>query len=260
MTMAYSGVDPDSPQSAHLSENRRAEFEALSRELAENELALATLESGLSAFEKRYAGTIGLLLAEVDELEKAIANELLRKHPTEDYRKGSERADKKAKISRDAVNERIQDHKKPFTPSDELRNLYRKVAKAIHPDLASDSTERAYRTSLMARANEAYKNGNLEALEQILDEWDHRSARELSTQVPSSEYGQFEQIMLNIRARISEIRRKTSELQKSELYQLMIKVERAELEGRDLLGEMAENLHGQIQAARGLLESLREKD
>jgi hypothetical protein len=260
MNMANSKVDPNPPQSENGFESRHAEFEALSKELAESELELATLENKLSEFEKRYARTVGILFAELDELEKEIAKELLRLNPTEEYKQGFQRAERKAKNSQDAVNERIvQNEKKPFTPSDELKNLFRKVAKIIHPDLATDEHERAYRNSLMARANEAYKNGDLEALEQILDEWEHRDEKTFSKEAQPSQLDQLEQKILQVRTRINAIERRIAELGKSELYQLMIKVEQAELEGRDLLGDMAKNLQDQIQAAKGLLESLREK-
>jgi hypothetical protein len=62
-----------------------------------------------------------------------------------------------------------------------------------------------------------------------------------------------------VKARIKAIERRTAELEESKLYQLLTKVEQAELEGRDLLAEMAANLRDQIRAAHLLLESLREK-
>lgn len=252
---------PSSTQGDNDFRGRESEFEALSRDLAEKELELATLENKLSAFEKRYARTVGILFAEIDELEKEIAKELFRLNPKEEYKQGFQRAERKAKNSQDAVNEKINQYeKKPFTPSDELKSLFRKVAKTIHPDLATDEHERAYRNSLMARANEAYKNGDIEALEQILDEWEHRDEKSFSKEAQPSQLDQLGQKILQVKTRITEIERKIAELKKSELYQLMIKVEQAELEGRDLLGDMAENLQEQIQAAKGLLESLREKD
>jgi hypothetical protein len=162
--MTNSRLDPTLPQSENRFESRYAEFEALSKDLAERELELATLENRLSEFEKRYARTVGVLFAELDELEKEIAKELFRLNPTEEYRQGFQRAEKKAKSSHDAVDpERLaQNEKKPFAPSDELKNLFRRVAKMIHPDLATDERERAHRTSLMARANEAYKTIKME--------------------------------------------------------------------------------------------------
>ena len=111
------------------SKERHAEFESLLRDLAEKELELSTLESKLSWFEDRYARTVGILFAELDEIEKEIAEELLRLNPKDEYRQGFKKAEKKAQASRDAIDEKIsQSEKKPFEPSEELRNLFRQVA------------------------------------------------------------------------------------------------------------------------------------
>ena len=258
--MTNSRNDPNPSLSENGYESQRAEFDLLSAELAERELELATLENKLSEFEKRYARTVGILFAELDKLEKEIANELFRLNPTKEYRHGFQRAERKAQNSQDAVNERInQSEKKPFNPSDELKSLFRKVAKIIHPDLSIDEEERAYRNSLMAKANEAYRNGDLETLEQILDEWEHRNEKTFVKEEQPSQLDQLEQKIIQVKTRIKAIEKRIAELVKSELYQLMIKVERAEFEGRDLLDDMAKDIQYQIQAAKGYLESLREK-
>lgn len=251
---------PNSALGDNDSRGRESEFEALSRELAEKELELATLENKLSAFEQRYARTIGILLAELDDLEKEIAKELYRLHPNEKYRQGFQRAKRKAKTSQDAVDEKIsQAEGEQFTPSDELKKLFRKVAKTVHPDLATDEREQAYRNSLMARANEAYRKGDMAALQQILDEWECRDEKSISTEAQPSQSDQLEQQLLQIRMRIKTIQMRIDGLKKSELYQLLIKVEQAALQGRDLLGDMVMDLQYQIQSAKALLESFKQK-
>jgi hypothetical protein len=242
------------------SRDRNAEFELLSKELAEKELELSTLESRLSWFEGKYAREVGILLAELDEIEREIARELLRLYPKEEYRQGFQRAERKAKASRDAIDEKAAEgHKRPFEPSDELRDLFRKVAKAIHPDFAVDPQERAFRNTLMARANEAYKKGDMEGLRRILEQWENKDKRSFEHEAALAQVDQLDQQIRQIRLRISEIRIRITELVKSDLYQLMVKVEQAELEGRDLLNEMARKLQVQILEAGKLLASLQEK-
>src|SRR6185437_4455398 len=63
-----------------------------------------------------------------------------------------------------------------FNPSEELKKLYREVAKTCHPDLADDDEERAHRHTFMTRANEAYEANNAERLAQVLGEWHHSPA------------------------------------------------------------------------------------
>jgi hypothetical protein len=259
--MQDSNLIPNPTQGENDSRRREEEFEALSRELTEKEFELATLENELSAFERRYARTVGILFAELDNLEKEIAKELYRLHPDEEYEQGFRRAERKAKASNEAVDERIgQSEEKPFSPSEELKRLFRKVAKAVHPDLSTDEHERAYRNSLMTRANEAYKNEDMEALEQILYEWEHRDEESFSKEAQPSPLDQWEQRISQMRRRIKEIEGKIAELKQSELYQLMIKVQQAELEGRDLLGDMTKDLQYQIRSARMLLESLKQRE
>jgi hypothetical protein len=252
---------PGSTQSEQPMRYGEAEFEALTRELAERELELATLENELSVFEKRYVKTVGILFAELDALEKEIAREMLRLHPEEAYREGFRRAEKKSQASQDAVNEKTkQDEKQTYIPTEEIKNLYRKVAKAIHPDLSVSEEERAFRTRLMARANAAYKTGDKQALEQILYEWEHRDEKTMFREEKIIGLDLLERKILQIKARLKEIERKVGELKQSELYQLMKKVEQADREKRDLLGDMAKDLREKVLYAKQFLESLKDQE
>jgi hypothetical protein len=250
-----------STQSGQTIRSIDSEFEALTRELAEKELELATLENQLANFEKRYAKSVGILFAEIDFLEAEIAKEMLRLHPEDPCREGFRRAEQKAKRSKEAVNEWSEPQKKPaYVPNEEIRNLYRKVAKTIHPDLADNEDERAFRTLLMTRANAAYKIGDKQALEQILYEWEHRDKQPVTGELEPSQPDLLERKILQIKARLNEIEINIRKLKESELYQLMVKVERADKEKRDLLGDMAKDLQEKIASATRLLVSLREQE
>jgi len=249
---------PSSTQAEQHLEYKETEFESLSRELTEKELELATLEYELSVFEERYARTVGFLFAELDILDREIARELYRLHPEEKYQQGFQRAERKAKASQDAVNEKTnQGEKETYIPTEEIKNLFRKVAKTIHPDLAINEAERAFRTVLMARANEAYKNGDEQALEQILYEWDNRDEKSFFQEEESKEPNQLERKIAQIKVRLEEINTRIRELKKSELYQLMLKVEQADRDGRNLLSDMAKDLRGRLLDAQKLLDSLK---
>ena len=248
-------------QSENDLQRRHARFEALSMELAEKELELATLQNELAGFETRYARTVGVLFAELDMLDGEIAKELFRIHPEEKYKQGFQNAERKAKTSQKAVDENLdQDEHKAFTPSDELKSLFRKVAKTIHPDLATNEDERAYRTLLMARANAAYRNGDKEALEKILFEWEHRKENPSQDKDQPDKFDQLEKKIAQIMLRLVEIKSKIEELKNSDLHQLMMKVRQAEEHGQDLLSEMANNLQRQIRAAKELLNNLQQQE
>jgi hypothetical protein len=57
----------------HELERKQAELVALEAELIQRELDLATLRAELAYFESRYLRTVGVLYAELDEIEAQIA-------------------------------------------------------------------------------------------------------------------------------------------------------------------------------------------
>ena len=154
------------------------EFEILTKKLVAKELEFANLQHKLARFEQVYIQIVGVLLAELDELEVQIAREVTRLNPTEDSRKNYQRAERRANASHESVRKnRDKEGSKELTPSKELKEIFLKVAKTIHPDLAANEGEIAYRTNLMAKANDAYQNGDYETLNQILDEWEQKVCR-----------------------------------------------------------------------------------
>ena len=54
-------------------ENKRAQLTILEAELAQHELDLTTLKAELTIFETRYLCEVGVLYAELDEIEAQIA-------------------------------------------------------------------------------------------------------------------------------------------------------------------------------------------
>ena len=55
----------------------------------------------------------------------------------------------------------------PEEQREEIRTLYRKLARLCHPDLATDADDAARRQELMLRINDAWHNQNLQALRDI---------------------------------------------------------------------------------------------
>ena len=209
--MDYEIVHKLTPEQEEL-EKKKAELIALETELAEQELHLATFQAELNAFEKEYMRIIGVRYTELDRIEAQIEEYL-------------------------ALLESTQD----FKPSPELKKLYREVAKKIHPDLATDDEERQRRQDLMAEANIAYENGNIEKLKSILQEWEN------SPELVEGEGIVFELIRIirqiaQSRDRLKAILLEITALEQTELFQLKTKVIEAEQVGQDLLADMADEL------------------
>ncbi|MCA9833067.1 MAG: J domain-containing protein [Thermomicrobiales bacterium] len=62
----------------------------------------------------------------------------------------------------------------PHDDMDELRTLYRQLAKAFHPDLASDTEEHLFRAEMMLRINHAWHTHDLQAMRDL-----HSGSRQL---------------------------------------------------------------------------------
>lgn len=68
---------------------------------------------------------------------------------------------------------RLDDHEATGKRSrhvEQLKTLYRSLARRFHPDLCADQRDAAYRNECMLRANAAWQQGDMEALQQLADE------------------------------------------------------------------------------------------
>jgi DnaJ-domain-containing protein 1 len=239
---------------------KKAELSELEGQLAERELALVTLGAELSAFEQRYIRIVGVKFAEIDELEAQIAQARARKHPVDAVtREQASNARAKAVESAAATGGIRIATKDRFTPSDELKRLYRDVAKRLHPDLAIDDDERLKRTRLMAEANGAYTQGDEARLRALLSEWetspDAVKGEDVGAQLVRT-IRKIHQVSQGL-ARIDE---ELVALKKSELFELNSKVDSAQQEGRDLLAEMATELEEKARQLRSALNQLNREE
>lgn len=138
------------PEDEELAKKRR-ELAQLEAELMDRELYVATLRAELASFEQRYLKIVGTRYADLDEINAQIAERRARQRP-DDTRivDDAREARRRAEDSRGAA-ESVEDHVKVL-PSQELKSLYREIAKRIHPDLSSDPEDRKIRERLMAEA------------------------------------------------------------------------------------------------------------
>ena len=157
----YRGIDPMTTRITHIAspearelEKKKAELASLEARLAERELDLAALQAELHSFEGTYLRIVGSRLAELDEIEAQIAEAGARNKPKDgEAQERASQARAQAQESAQAVEaEQEAGKREPFLPSENLKKLYREVAKRIHPDLATDESERKRRHELMTEA------------------------------------------------------------------------------------------------------------
>jgi len=149
------------------------ELSQLEKELVERELQLTTFRAELADFERTYLRTVGVLYAELDEIQARIADLIARRNPSSTAAQDAARqARDKAAGSQFTVDEATPQLAKRFAATAKLKRLYREVARRLHPDLATNETDRKRRESFMARANRAYEKGDEVTLRAILEEYE----------------------------------------------------------------------------------------
>jgi hypothetical protein len=242
-------------------EKKLAELSSLEAELTERELELVTLQSELHAFECEYLRVIGTRYAELDEIESEIAKYLVILNPNDlTAQKQAEEAWNKAEDSKRATEDNLknQESSREFKPWENLKKIYREVAKLIHPDLTTDEVERLHRQKIMVEVNQAYENGDEKRLTEILQTWQNKS-ESFHNQSASSELLRVIREIAQISDRLQVIEYEIKDLKFSELYQLRNKAINAKQENRDLLAEMASKIDKQIAKAKIKLDKLKSK-
>lgn len=109
-----------------------------------------------------------------------------------------------------------------------IRQLYRALARLVHPDLARDSRDRARRETLMRMANAARDSGDVEQLRRLLAIW----AREDETDHRPNDLSALQARMAQRRVEVGELRRQLDQLRRSPSGQML---RRGELDLRQYL-------------------------
>ena len=224
------------PEEVELAHQRRI-LASIRVVLAERELELEHLRDQIISFETRYIRQVGVLYRQLDEWEERIAElKVSQETPEERERYAREAAQRpEAPPAEEPAPERSLD----------LRNLFREVAKLIHPDFAIDHHDERHRTRLMAQANEAYRRDDATVLQRMLNGYDpstdHWSADDVASALART-LTQIERANEDVKILASEI----EAMGQSEMAQLKERTVEAALNGRDLLAELAAMVKGNI--------------
>jgi hypothetical protein len=134
-----------------LSRAERAQLNELLRETASALLAGDEDDAGLAALLSRHAHDAP---AEEEGLAQ-LAHDWEQQADAAAARREQQAASRRAVRARNRRNSEAQE------VSQSLRDVYRRLASALHPDRAPDAPERERKTVLMQQANQAYAEGNL---------------------------------------------------------------------------------------------------
>jgi hypothetical protein len=215
----------------------------------------------LHAFEQRYLRLVGIKFAEIDQLEALIAEAFNRRNPSDETAR-QRAADARTKATESArATGAIETRTQPadFTPSEDVKRLYREIAKRVHPDLATDDAERAKRNQVMAEVNRAYADGDEARLRAILNEWE-TSPEAVPGDGIGAELVRTIRKIHQVEGRLARIEAAIATLTGSELAVLKARVESERMNGRDMLAQMADQLSEQIIQLRRQLDGLRSNE
>jgi hypothetical protein len=138
--------------------------------------AAAELEDMKSALEAILGEELGNdidMSSPEDLLQRAHAKmeEGYAREAAENQAREERRAKRKKSAKQLAAEARQEAEKAELSQS--IREVYRKLASALHPDRETDPLERERKTALMQRANQAYGNNNLLQLLELQLELEH---------------------------------------------------------------------------------------
>lgn len=239
-----------SPGAALLTEMRQR-LAALRTTLVEREAELAKLRSQMKAFEGRYLHRVGVLYAELDEINARITEREVDLYDSDSARRRAQEARRRAQETHDAAFG-VDKEPEEFDPPPSLKTLFRELARRIHPDFASDEAEQKHFTRLMSRANEAYSCGDAETLQRLLD--DHLEISAAAGENDNLTLNRVTRQIQHAERDIAALLREQETLLGSEIGQLFADDQAATSEGRDLLDEMATSLRARIADAQYRLE------
>ncbi len=231
----------------------RKELKLLEGEVSEHEEKAESLRNELHLFERDYNNVILERYLELDAIEKRIvALTENRDMPTEEAHtvKDDINVTIEASFPASGIQSSNQVTEKHIDVSD-LKNVFRGVARRVHPDFAVSEEDRDWRHRLMQRANQAYDEGDEATLRSMLN------AFELASQEASDQASPELLAVLTRRSyakmRIEQLNLEIDRIQDTEMCKLYSKVKQAKRYGRDLLEEMTSTLSKKIADRRTFL-------
>jgi hypothetical protein len=257
-------TNPDGRQTEQTAEQQaEARLEkavrAAEQALIEFEIAVETFRVEVENFSRLHHQRLGPMYTRLDELDALIAEAVAaRTGDREDIRHawetralvmpmpgieelfeeligsdGVRQSGNAGNAGNPAVPRRVR-------PSEEARRLYRELVRKAHPDLAQGDAEQKRRGEFIARVNEAYAQGDEEALRVLAAEWEAGPPPEAAPLNKAEElYARLEWLA----QRKETLAAVAAELEQSAIGQ-MLKLAPDDPDG--LLNEIAEQLLAQV--------------
>ncbi|NIS82371.1 MAG: hypothetical protein GTO14_19675 [Anaerolineales bacterium] len=240
----------------------RAAVEERQEEVAELELELSDTRVELARFEAEFDTRVGHLRHRLDRLKKDL--EEARHQAAYRAQWGDRADDDEIPDVLAQFNKAWKRREEPLKPppaepadevtKEELKKLFRTLAKLYHPDLVTEPYQKKRREQVMAKINQSYAAQDVTALRGLLEapgqaEPEPKKTRaELVTEL-RQEIRRLDDVIFNL---TQELNRLTN----SEMVKLMLDVSIAHRTGRDVLAEMAGDVLAEIAQVEAELASI----
>lgn len=267
-----------------MSEDIQAEIERLQAQVARRQAEASKLEAEIGAMERelvefnsRYERLIAPARALLDAVQAAIEEIEHQRHaalyadarPLEswtqpgDYVPVEEQYERvwgkgaQTPLEQPSAEPRPRDSNLDGDPETRLKHLFRALARRYHPDFAVDAADRDYRTRLMAMINEAYAERDVATLQTLMDQ-----PAGVSADVPLAvlRLRDLKQSLDALERRVSSLTADRTALLHSDVMRLKVEQKLAAAQGRDLLGEIADQLEQEYWNQVARLDELRRQD
>jgi hypothetical protein len=231
--------------------------------VAQLEFELADTRADLARFESTYEARLGPLEARIDELEADLEQARIRYERRAQWGDRLDAEDQPVDVLeqfRRTWTRREEQPEPPPTPEvddaskEEMKAIFRALAKRFHPDLVTDAKIKLWRQDIMAQINEAYAAQDMVALRKFTERPDR--PEEVIEKTREQQIADLHKEIRRLDQVIRDLERTLKELINSHTVKLMLEVSIASQQGRDLLQEMADGMRVEIAELEAELASL----
>jgi len=235
-----------------------AEAESLRDAVATLDLDIETLRTTLSVFDARVQGALRGLHARHQRVAGLVRHlgrwaELLEGGSRDDVARRARRLEARRvrQLETEGTEDVVEDVEDAPPPSDvaqELKSLYRRLARRYHPDLARDEEAQCRAADVMVRINALYRAGDLAGLAALADQSlgaepdEEGLSLEREVALLEARCGRFRQVLLGLQ---EELRALTA----CPTARLLAEVKEREASGVDAFQELRRELGGQLRQA-----------
>ncbi|MCL4257284.1 MAG: J domain-containing protein [Anaerolineales bacterium] len=242
----------------------QAELESLRAKLARRreymdllDLELTNTRGALQEFTDLYNRRIGPLEAHQQRLQRQLDELTADQAPPSNAWRGA-RGSRRGGAAWTHAGEEAQEpdadqpFKKHAAPTSQdvnyerrVRDLFRRLAKRYHPDLAPDDEQRKWHEEIMAEVNQAYSAKNLQALEAL----DKRMELEMElSPTPAVELARLTVELRQLETLIFDMEQTIRELDLSPAMQMRTELRTDQEDGRDTLAALEREMRSRIAA------------